>query len=308
MSFSILPPPLKEEVEGEQALQGFLPQVKDPSKVSADIEAYFQNYSPETVKAYKKDLDRYWSFINKPVQNTNEQDILRYLKSLDEKGYSNSTINRRLASLSKIISIYNVMGLMSYNPVQSLARVGKLYKPQTKEAQINKITMHDVQAVIANSSSKTAAMVRFLANTGVRISEMIHIRKEDLEPYDSEFMRIKITKAKGGKIRFVFLRYEIYQQVKNAFDSESELLFASKSGLKLNRSNIYNTISKAFWKQAYKKQIGPHDLRHFFATQLIVEKGKDYKAVSKALGHSSPAITLAVYTHSELSPEDSSII
>ncbi|MDC7246839.1 MAG: tyrosine-type recombinase/integrase [Sphaerochaetaceae bacterium] len=279
----------------------------NPDTISAEVERYLNNYSPKTVKAYRSDLFDFHNFVKMPLQNTREDHILKYIEHLENEKLSNSTINRRIASLSKLSAIYVAMGLMKYNPVQNLGALGKLYKPVSVGTSFKTVTKMDVEAVIANSRKKTSAIVKFLANTGLRVSEMIGIKKEDLEPYNTDFMRIKVL-GKGRKIRFIYISYELYQNVKDAFDSDSIYLFTSTSGNQLSRVNLYRQINRSFLKHAHKKDVGPHTLRHFFATQKIVEEKKDYKAVSTYLGHANPSLTMSYYVSSVMQPEDTVII
>ena len=296
----------EEEKDRKPALNIEKRDYSNPDIISAEVERYLNNYSPMTVRAYRSDLYDYWKFTNMPLQNTKEDHILRYIEHLEKKDFSPSTINRRIASLSKLCSIYVAMGLMKYNPIQNLGSIGKLYKP-VAVGTYKSVTLHDVEAVIANSRKKTSVIVKFLANTGLRVSEMIGIKKEDLEPYNTEFMRIKIL-GKGRKIRFIYISYELYQNVKDAFDTDSIYFFASASSNQLSRVNIYRQVNRSFEKWAHKKGIGPHSLRHFFCSYAILEKKKDYKAVSKYAGHSSPTLTMQYYVDSELKPEETVII
>ena len=278
----------------------------NPDRISDEIERFFQNYSEKTVIAYRTDLHEFWTFTGKDFQDTREDDVLRFIEHCEKLGLRNSTINRKIAALSKVMSIFVSKGLMTYHPIQNLAALGKLYK-SVEVGTYKAITTHDVEAVLAGARPKTAAIVKFLANTGVRVSELTGIRKEDLEAYNHEYMRIKIN-GKGGKIRFVFISFEVYQIVKSAYPGDSIYLFAAESGNRLSRNNIYTQVSRAFLKYALKSNIGPHCLRHYWATKKIVEEGKDYKAVSKYLGHSSPSLTMQYYVDSQLSPEETVII
>ncbi len=275
-------------------------------RISDEIERFFQSYSPKTMIAYRTDLHDFWKFSGKPFQNTKEDDILRFVDYLEKKGYKNSTINRKIAALSKIMSIYVSKGLMNYHPIQNLTALGKLYKPVEPSVSIN-ITKHDVEAVVSNSNKRISVMVQCLANTGMRVSEALNVKKEDLEPYDTSWMRVKITHAKNGKIRFCFISYQMYQAIREAYDTDSLYLFSAKSGNQLSRTNVYKMIKRVFQKYT-GKECSPHKLRHFFATQKIVNEKKDYKAVSTYLGHANVSTTLSIYTTSHLSPEETEII
>jgi len=270
------------------------------------VEGYFNQYSKETVKAYKSDLKTWLSVCRKNVHEATEKDIIFYINSLEKLGLKNSTINRKLASLSKIFSVYIALGITNRNPVQNLANTTRLYKPTTIEVSIN-ISKNDVEAVIINAKPKVALIVKFLANTGLRISELTGIKKGDLDAFNTEYMRVRVV-GKGNKTRFVFIPYALYQEVKIVFDNSSQYLFASNSGKRLSRVNLYKQIHMAFSKYAHRDGVTCHTLRHFFATQKIVFDKMDYKAVSKYLGHASVSTTLNLYTHSQLAPEDTQVI
>ena len=278
----------------------------DQTPIERAVEHYFQQYSPATVRAYKTDLQCWWNFCHKNVHDSDEHDVLRFIKHLEEDGYQNSSINRKLAALSKVFSIYVSIGIAKKNPVQMLATTTRVYKSVDSQAYVT-VSKHDIEAVLTGARRGTAVIEKFLANTGLRISELTGITKNDLEAFNTEFMRILIV-GKGKKIRMVFIPYTLYQEVKGIFDTTSDYLFASKNGKPLSRVNIYKQIQNAFVKYAGRPGVRCHALRHFFATEKIVSEKKDYKAVSKYLGHSSVATTLNLYTHSQLRPEDTQII
>ncbi len=278
----------------------------ETTEIGRAVESYFSQYSKETVKAYKSDLKTWLNICSKNAHEATEKDVLYYIECLEKTGFKNSTINRKLASLSKIFSVYIALGITNRNPVQTLANTTRIFKPTIVEATIN-ITKNDVEAVITNAKPKVALVVKFLANTGLRISELTGIKKADLDAFDTEYMRVRVV-GKGNKTRFIFIPYTLYQEVKNVFDSTSQYLFASTSGNQLSRINLYKQINMAFSKYAHRDNVTCHTLRHFFATQKIVFDKKDYKAVSKYLGHASVSTTLNLYTHSQLSPEETQVI
>lgn len=274
--------------------------------ISSSIDRYLETYSPKTLIAYKSDINDYIAYSNKTMQESDEQDILRYIKNMEILGLKNSTINRRIAALSKVFTIYTNLKLTNNNPIYNLSKISKIYRPISSQVSFN-LTRHDVEAVISGAGRKTSAIVNFLVNTGLRVSEMLNISKDNLEAFNKEFLRIKIL-GKGNKIRFIFISYELYQEVKDVYDSESIFLFSSRSGKQLSRINVYKMVKKSFAKYSLKEHISPHTLRHLYATLQIREMKKDYKAVSKYLGHSSISTTLDLYVQSEISPEESHIL
>lgn len=276
------------------------------SGIEKAVEHYFQQYSPATVRAYKADLQSWWNFNHKDVHQANEHDVLEYIKYLENNGFRNSTINRKLAALSKIFSVYIALGIAKRNPIQQLASTTRVYKPL--EADMYKVvSKQDVEAVVGHARKQTAVIVKFLANTGLRISELIGIRKTDLEAHDLKFMKARIL-GKGKKVRYIFFTYALYEEVRAVFDTDSEFLFTSRTGKPLSRINLYKQIKTAFLKYASKPNASCHALRHFFATEKIAVEKKDIKAVSKYLGHNSIKTTLDRYVMNALKPEECQIL
>jgi len=280
-------------------------KAEEPTPIEALVEHYFQQYSPATVRAYKTDLQSWWNFCKKNVHESTEQDVLRFIKHLEEKGYRNSSINRKLAALSKVFAIYVSLGIAKRNPVQMLATTTRVYKPVDTQAHFS-VSKQDIESVIRSAKKGTAIIVKFLANTGLRISELTGITKNDLEAFNTEFMRVRIM-GKGKKVRQIYIPYALHQEVKSVFDTGSAYLFSTRTGQPLSRVNVYKQIQKAFARYADRPGVGCHDLRHFFATEKIVNEKKDYKAVSKYLGHASVSTTLQIYCDSSFRPEETQI-
>ena len=81
----------------------------------------------------------------------------------------------------------------------------------------------------------------------------------------------------------------------NINPKNTDTLFINRRGNKLSRQMIFLIIKDLAEKAGIKKNIGPHTLRHSFATHLI-EGGADLRAVQEMLGHAS-IITTEIYTH-----------
>jgi len=299
MEYTLLPPEPETSPEPQRdTTESFL------RSVDQKIEQHLSPYSPHTVVGYKNDLHTFFSYVHKDLREVDEYDIFDYLKRLEEDGYRPSTINRKLYSLTKIFDLYLSLKLVSYNPVKKASSTAKLNKTEDRKIHIS-IIYEDVKKVIENARPKTAIIVKTLANTGLRVSEMIGMRKDHIKPYDSTYMQVKII-GKGKKERYIYLSYELYGQIKEHFDSESIYLFASRSGNQLSRINLYTQVKRAFKKHT-GKDCSPHQLRHFFSTYKIGKEKQDVKSVSQYLGHSRISITLDMYTHTTLDADESHI-
>lgn len=271
------------------------------------IQAGYNSLSPATRRAYETDLNAFCRIVGKDITDVTALDIPAYIDALEKAEHKNSTINRKLYSLSKVFKLYQVAGLINKNPVAELNKVKKITRAVSK--QINaQIELADVQAIVT-SATRTAVIINTLANTGLRISELINIKQSDIENYKTggkTYKRVRIV-GKRKKERFVYLSVKLYQDIKRTFTGDSEYLFHSKNRRPLNRVNLYKQIKQAF-KTYTGKDVHPHSLRHFFATYKIRTEKHDIKAVSKYLGHSGTAITLDMYVDTALSPENSMIL
>jgi len=271
------------------------------------IVAGYESLAGQTRKAYVNDLNTFMRVVNKDIADVTAQDIIAYVKNLELAGYKNSTINRKLYSLSKVLKLYKLAGLIDKNYVEELNRVKKITRAVNKQAVVH-VEIDDIKAVIS-SNTRTSVIINALANTGLRVSELISIKYSDIDDYivrGKTFKRVRIV-GKRKKERFIYLSEQLYNTIRQTFTSKSDYLFHTRSGGQLNRTNLYKEIKRTF-KTYTGKGVHPHSLRHFFATHKINSEKQDIKAVSKYLGHSSTAITLDMYVDTALSAENSMIV
>ncbi len=139
--------------------------------------------------------------------------------------------------------------------------------------------------------------------TGIRRAELINLK---LSSIDLNGNTLKVI-GKRNKERILPLLPIIISQIKmyiiqrNAIQDikNTEYLFLTQKGVKLNDSLVYRLINTYFSTISEKVKKSPHILRHTFATHLL-NNGADLNSVKELLGHSSLAST-QVYTHSSLS-------
>jgi integrase/recombinase XerD len=143
-------------------------------------------------------------------------------------------------------------------------------------------------------------MFELLYSCGMRISEAIEIKIMDID-YESRFIKLS---GKGNKERIVPIGLQAVKMIKLYVKKsrgeilgkrESEFLFISKKGSKLNRKSVWRLLKGYVDRTNIKKNITPHTLRHSFATHLI-ENGADLRSVQELLGHMDISTT-QVYTH-----------
>jgi len=146
---------------------------------------------------------------------------------------------------------------------------------------------------------RDAAMLELLYATGLRVSELIKVKLEDVV-LDAGFLR---TFGKGSKERIVPFgdaarkTITIYiDKSRSHFNRRNDAhLFLSNRGRPMTRQTFWMKIAKYARQAGIKSHISPHVLRHSFATHLL-ENGADLRSVQLMLGHSDISTT-QIYTH-----------
>ena len=139
--------------------------------------------SENTQRAYKSDLHTFLSIVNKEIQKTTMKDLHYYFSELENRNYRNSTINRKINSLSKIFTIYEKAGIIKENLIRQIKEIKKITR-ETDKIVIQNLNKHDITEVINHASEKTALIIKTLTNTGLRISELANIKNRDIANYD----------------------------------------------------------------------------------------------------------------------------
>jgi len=149
------------------------------------------------------------------------------------------------------------------------------------------------------------AILETLYSTGLRVSELCSLNKDQVDLKRREFM----VRGKGRKPRIVFLSKKAVQTIedylKKRDDNFKPLFINSGKGLKadvlddekrrLTTVSIENIVRKYALKAGIIKKVTPHTLRHSYATELLAN-GADIRSVQEMLGHSS-ITTTQIYTH-----------
>lgn len=239
----------------------------------------------------------------KKNDSLNYDNILQFLKE-NKKTKSNATISIYKAALKKLIK-YQIKDLTKKAIIDAAFSEIKITKPDksiTKEKIVSRYTINKMMKL---SNEKNKLIIHTLYATGLRVSELINIKKKDCkEKIEDQIKYISISIiGKGNKERKIKLKLELYQKILKIFNSNI-YLFETRNNKAFTRQAIYRIVNTAGLKALGTRQVHPHTLRHSFATELLVKNNKSLKAVSKYLGHSTTAITSDFYIHDELSIKD----
>lgn len=261
-----------------------------------------KNYSENTIEAYKRDLNEYFSYLknnNKNYLSIDYDSIRKYLSYLNDKKDTNNTISRKISSLRGFYSYLRLNEKIKNNPF-------KLINLPKKEQKLPRFFYYnELEELFAACDTSTSlgqrnlAILEVLYATGTRVSELINIKLEDINFSEKQ---IKVL-GKGNKERIVFLgeyavdALEDYLNDGYLFLNKYNLdyVFLNHLGNKITRRGIEDILTKLIKKTSIDKKISPHMIRHSFATHLLNE-GCDLESVQEMLGHESISAT-AIYTH-----------
>jgi integrase/recombinase XerD len=246
--------------------------------------------SKNTIDGYILDVSVYLKWLNKEITYLTRQDILSYKYYLkNTKQINGKTINHILTSIRG----YNQFA----QPENIVVLKDDYFKIQKQYLSPLKVTEKEVlkflDKIKTNEPKRNYAIICLIANTGLRISELLNLKLND---YNLKTGNCIIRNGKGEKQREITLNSTAIAIIQESliirqdykYSANSEYLFVSQKGEKLDRK----TINKIF--DDYSKKITPHQLRHFFATNAL-ENMNIYELASQ-LGHTDIKTT-QIYTH-----------
>ena len=258
-----------------------------------------------TIRAYEWDLKQFFKHLkdrNLDITGVKVRDIDSFIISLRKDGRGVQTVNRKVACLRSFYEWLRRVEVVKENPldfVKSLKQPKTLPKYLTEEQQkallqaSNDGSHHHPNKWGHWLKNRDRLMILLLLDTGLRISELCAIKKTDI---DLEEGSIRIF-GKGAKERFVILSNRciaaIRECLKNGNGSD-EILFFNQQKRHLNTRHAFRLVQE-IGERAGIRNLGPHLLRHSFATNLR-RKGADLLLIKEALGHASVSTT-EIYAH-----------
>ena len=267
-----------------------------------------KNYAKLTAQAYGQDIVFFEQFIFTQFDKIQLEEvsytlIRSWIVSLVDSGISNSSVNRKVASLKAFYKFLLKTKQIDTNPLskhKSLKSPKKIQIPFSED-EINKV-LNQIKYKDGFEGIRDKLIIDLFYTTGIRRSELISLELTNLNLANGT---IKVL-GKRNKERIIPLlpiivnQIKIYVSERNAlsaiFDTNS--FFLLLNGNKLNETFVYRLINDYFSHVSEKVKKSPHMLRHTFATHML-NHGADLNSIKELLGHSSLAST-QVYTNSSL--------
>jgi integrase/recombinase XerD len=259
--------------------------------------------SPNTVESYARDLASLAAFAEKRgvgVEALDRRDLEAFVRSLMATGLSPRSVARSVACVRGFFRFVALDQKRDGSPADDLRA------PRAWAALPKFLDLADVDRLLATPDTTTPrgvrdkAMIEVLYATGMRVSELVGVRPEDLHLEEGYLT----CTGKGDKQRIVPLGQEAVTWLERYLSSArpvlarrgSPWLFVNaRDGAALSRVGFWKLLKAYGVKAGLTRGLSPHVLRHSFATHLL-ERGADLRAIQMMLGHADLSTT-QIYTH-----------
>jgi integrase/recombinase XerC len=274
-----------------------------------DYLTYERNVSPNTIAAYRDDLESFTTFLCEDyltlgrdqleLRGIDHLAVRAYLAHLSRRKLARASVARHLSALRTFFKYLVREGLADANPARGVA-TPKREKHLPAVMQTSDVALLLEQPDASEPlGARDRAFLELLYASGLRISELVGIDLDDLE------LRARLVKVhgKGSKERIVpfgskaeeALRAWLSVRGTLVEDVEEQAVFVNYRGERITTRSVRRLFDGYLRKAALQKGISPHTLRHSFATHLL-NAGADLRGIQELLGHASLSTTQK-YTH-----------
>jgi len=258
--------------------------------------------SANTRDAYARDLDKLFLFLRMEKlewKQAEEDALVKFIHQQSRSGLSPRSLARLVSSMKAFYRFCVLDGLIAKNPTVNLTT------PKSLMALPKYLTEAEVEQLLRQPDESTArgrrdkAMLEVLYACGLRVSELISLRRRDLNLKDG----FLLCRGKGSKERIVPLGHSAISSVQSYLETArpemvkevSDILFLTRRGQGFTRQGCWKMLKGHAATSDLVGKVAPHVLRHSFATHLL-ERGADLRSVQLMLGHSQ-ITTTQIYTH-----------
>lgn len=276
--------------------------VHDQLNTYLEFCEYRKELDKKTIKAYKIDLNQFFSFLN--AQEAEKEKIEAYITELHKK-YKQKTVKRKIASLKAFFNYLEEEELILENPFRKIKTKFKeeVVLPRIiPKKEIEQLLSYMYSQHVNDREKKLwlrdVAVIEVCFATGARVYEISNIRADSID-LNTGLIRFM---GKGKKERYIQIGEEdILKLLREYFKNNrkeiesSGYFFVNRLGQRFTEQSIRLMLKKYTRQAGIKRNITPHMFRHSFATYLI-EEGVDVSCVQQILGHSSIKTT-QIYIH-----------
>lgn len=290
-----------------------------PELVSDYLEhlAKERDVSPNTVRAYRRDLRDLVSFLGRYYggddwswQGVDRLAMRSFLGHLSKRGLAKRSMSRTLSAVRSFYRYLHRNEVVDANPARAVGapRLDKHLPGYLDRAQIDLLfQIAEVRAWEGKFADvRNLAILELFYSTGMRLSELQGLSRSDL---DMVTQQVKV-RGKGRKERIVPIGDHAILALRNYESKRDELLraigpradrtavFLTGTGRRIGVRSLQKIVSGFLQQIDEDAGLSVHSLRHTFATHLL-DAGADLRAVQELLGHASISTT-QIYTHTSI--------
>ena len=265
--------------------------------------------SPHTCRAYERDIEQLDRFLSDRLgsedpdpTDVDRNHIRAFLGHLSSEGFGHRSIARKLAGVRTFFTYLCQSERLQSNPALQVSA------PKQEKTLPVHLDEEEVSRVVASPPADTTigirdrAILELFYGTGIRLRELSGLKILDVDlragvarvigKGNKERLVPVGTKAVEALQRYLSARPDLLSDSSTSDDTEA--LFLGRGGRALSPSGVQSRVM-GYLSKATGRRLGPHTLRHTFATHLL-DAGADLNAVREMLGHASLSTT-QVYTH-----------
>lgn len=260
-----------------------------------------KNFSANTVKSYRADLQEFTDYLSKRKQNTLEaftSPVIRsFLASLPQD-YARNTVLRKIAALRSLAAFLLRQGKLARNPFKLLPA------PKREKLLPKFLTLPETDRLINTAgnthfAARDKALFELMYSSGLRRSEVTGLKIRDVDFFNG----VVRVLGKGNKERLVPVTDKALYAIKYYLSTRpnpqpQDALFLNAHGKPLTGDGLAFIFKNTAIAAHLARKVTPHSLRHSFATHLL-NNGCDLRSLQEMLGHKTLAAT-QVYTHVSL--------
>ena len=250
-----------------------------------------RNYAQSTAEAYVRALKEFAAYYHRPPDQLGPKEIRRFqLHLLRDRKLSVPSVKQRIAALRFFFNRTLKRGYPSteFSYPKAPQRLPVILSQDEVKAMIN-----------AATSLLHRTLLMTLYSTGMRRAEITRLKVNDI---DSQRMVIHIKQGKGSKDRDVPLSPKLLETLREYWRWKKPKVYLfpgepkrGSKGEHLTSKAVYHACKGAARRAGIQKNVGPHTLRHSFATHML-ESGADLRTIQVLLGHTHIRDT-TIYLH-----------
>ncbi len=270
---------------------------------------YEKRLSEHTVISYRHDLEQFFGYAARAFEADKldqiDPSVIRtWIITLLEEGLSTRSINRKLSALKSFFNYHIRIGNLKKSPMYQVSA------PKMSKRLPEFVAQEDMEQLFSAelfsddfTGWRDRAIIELFYSTGMRLSELINIKRQDIDLYDNT---VKVL-GKRNKERIIPVtpaarqaleKYISFLDNKPESANKNSFIFVTNRGSKLYPKAVYNIVRKYLDMITTIDKRSPHVIRHTFATHLL-NNGADINAIKEILGHSSLAAT-QIYTRNSI--------